>query len=176
MLNAMFSGFFLAALSVMLTALAIEDLHRNAVSGAHLTAVSVWVITGHAADMVMGGPDIWPVSLRAGTEAGIVMLAGAVIWGLVMGRLTGRLPLGGADILENKKRNCLRQFLLYLSSLSDLSPLIQPENRSSAGIQRSKPGRECGFISFNTALDHAFPAASADREGFFQFFVPDTAV
>ena len=94
----MFSGFFLAALSVMLTALAIEDLHRNAVSGAHLTAVSVWVITGHAADMVMGGPDIWPVSLRAGTEAGIVMLAGAVIWSLVMGRLTGRLPLGGADI------------------------------------------------------------------------------
>ena len=94
----MFSGFFLAALSVMLAALAIEDLHRNAVSGAHLTAVSVWVITGHAADMVMGGPDIWPVSLRAGTEAGIVMLAGAVIWSLVMGRLTGRLPLGGADI------------------------------------------------------------------------------
>lgn len=94
----MFYWFFLAALSVMLTALAVEDLYRNAVSDAHLTAVGIWVLTGHASDMVMRGPGIWPVSLRTGTEAGIVMLAGALVWSLVMGHLTGRFPLGGADI------------------------------------------------------------------------------
>ena len=140
----MFSGFFLAALSVMLTALAIEDLHRNAVSGAHLTAVSVWVITGHAADMVMGGPDIWPVSLRAGTEAGIVMLAGAVIWSLVMVRLTGRLPLGGADI---KFFTCMgliagRQGIVIIYILTTLLFAIQSAVKIAAGkgsIRDSSP-------------------------------------
>ena len=94
----MFYRFFLAALSVMLMAVAVEDVHSNAVSDAHLTAMGTWILTGHTADMVMGGPGIWPVSLRAGTEAGIMMLAGALIWSLVMVRLTGRFPLGGADI------------------------------------------------------------------------------
>ncbi len=94
----MFYRFFLAALSVILTSLSVSYLHRRTVSDAHLTAVGVWIVTGHAADMVMEGPCIWPVSLRAGTEAGIVMLTGVVIWSLVMVRLTGRLPLGGADI------------------------------------------------------------------------------
>ncbi len=94
----MFYRFFLAALSVMLTALAVEDMCSNAVSDAHLTAVGIWILTGHVSDMAMGEPGIWPVSLRAGTEAGIVMLAGALIWSLVIVRLTGRFPLGGADI------------------------------------------------------------------------------
>ena len=94
----MFYRFFLAALSVMLSALAIEDLRRSTVSGAHLTAVGVWIVTGHAADIAMGGSGIWPVSLRAGTEAGIAMLAGSIVWSLVIVRLTGRFPFGGADI------------------------------------------------------------------------------
>ena len=94
----MFYRFFLAALSVMLTSLAVEDLHRRTVSDAHLTAVVIWILTGHAADMVEGRPGIWPVSLRAGTEAGIVMLAGAVIWSLVIVHKTGWFPLGGADV------------------------------------------------------------------------------
>lgn len=94
----MFYRFFLAALSVMLTALAIEDLHRRTVSDAHLTAVNIWALTGHVADMAIGGAGVWPISLRAGIEAGIVILIGSVILSLIMARLTGRFFLGGADI------------------------------------------------------------------------------
>ena len=94
----MFYRFFLAAMSVMLTALVIEDLHRRTVSDAHLKAVCIWALTGHTADMVMGGTGIWPIPLRAGIEAGVVMLAISVVWSLIMARLTGRFPLGGADI------------------------------------------------------------------------------
>lgn len=94
----MFYRFFLAALSVMLTALAAEDCRRRTVSDAHLTAVGIWAFTGHIADLAMDGPGIWPVSLRTGTEAAIVLLTGSVIWSLIMEHMTGRLPMGGADI------------------------------------------------------------------------------
>ena len=94
----MFYRFFLAALSVMMTYLAIEDTGRNTVSDAHLMAVGIWALTGHIADFAIEGISIWPVPLCAGTEAGIFIMIVSVICSLITMRLTGRFPLGGADI------------------------------------------------------------------------------
>ena len=94
----MFYRFFLAALSVMLTSLAAEDINRRTVRDAHLMAVGIWILAGHTADFAIDGISIWPVTLRAGTEAGLVIMTISVVCSLITMRLTGRFPLGGADI------------------------------------------------------------------------------
>ena len=94
----MFYKFFLAALSVMLTSLAAEDINSRTVYDAHLTVVGIWAITGHIADYVIDGTSIWPVSLCAGTRAGLLIMTASIIFSLITTRLTGRFPLGGADI------------------------------------------------------------------------------
>ena len=94
----MFYRFFLVALSVMLTSLAAEDINRRTVCDAHLMAVGIWGLAGHTAGFAIDGISIWPVTLCAGTEAGLVIMTISVVCSLITMRLTGRFPLGGADI------------------------------------------------------------------------------
>ena len=88
---------FFTIVLVMLAWMSLEDMRSQQVPDRMIRAASAWALAGFLTQKA-AGCRIWPVSLYEGICSVTAVLAAAVVLSIVLSRLIGTVPFGGADL------------------------------------------------------------------------------